>query len=371
MPNETDVFVIGGGPAGLAAAIAARQRGLRVMVADGGEPPIDKACGEGFLPDGLAAFEPLGIRVPGDESCPFPGIRFLDSSLSAEALFPNGSIGVAVRRTTLHRLMTDRAAQLGAQLLWHTPASGIGGDCVEAGGRKFHTRWIVGADGANSQVRRWAGLDAGPKPRMRFAYRRHFSVSPWTAHMEVYWGEHCQGYSVAIARDRLCVALASHDPHMRLEDGLRELPKLSARLRGAEIISSERGCLTGNRSFSRVWRDNVALVGDASGTVDAITGAGMGLAFSQAVALAECFAAGDLSPYQAKHRRLMLRPRYMARMMLNLDRRPWLQRRTLRAFQKHPEVFRRLLALHVGALPPTKLMRDGVTLGWDLLTAER
>ena len=64
MLDSTDVFVIGGGPAGLAAAIAARQRGLRVIVADGMQPPIDKACGEGLMPDGLAALERLGIRVP-------------------------------------------------------------------------------------------------------------------------------------------------------------------------------------------------------------------------------------------------------------------------------------------------------------------
>ena len=64
MLDSTDVFVIGGGPAGLAAAIAARQRGFRVIVADGMRPPIDKACGEGLMPDGLAALERLGIRVP-------------------------------------------------------------------------------------------------------------------------------------------------------------------------------------------------------------------------------------------------------------------------------------------------------------------
>ena len=58
LPTETDVFVIGGGPAGLAAAITARQRGFRVVVADGAQPPVDKACGEGFLPDGLEALEP-------------------------------------------------------------------------------------------------------------------------------------------------------------------------------------------------------------------------------------------------------------------------------------------------------------------------
>ncbi len=44
-----DVLVIGGGPVGLAAAIAARRKGFHVILADGCEPPIDKACGEGVL----------------------------------------------------------------------------------------------------------------------------------------------------------------------------------------------------------------------------------------------------------------------------------------------------------------------------------
>ena len=54
-PLDTDVFIIGGGPAGLAAGIAARQHGFAVVVADGAIPPIDKPCGEGLMPDGIAA----------------------------------------------------------------------------------------------------------------------------------------------------------------------------------------------------------------------------------------------------------------------------------------------------------------------------
>ena len=77
----------------MAAAIAARQRGLRVMVADGQQPPIDKACGEGLMPDGLAALERLGIRVPLSEAHPFRGIRFVGSNSSAEAPFPMEELG--------------------------------------------------------------------------------------------------------------------------------------------------------------------------------------------------------------------------------------------------------------------------------------
>jgi len=368
-PHSTDVFVIGGGPAGLAAAITARQHGFRVIVADSAQPPIDKACGEGFLPDGLEALEHLGIQVPLREAFPFCGVRFLSAALSAEARFPAGGSGLAVRRTVLHRVMIERAEQLGADLLWRTAVTGISPEGVQIGDGLVRARWIVGADGGNSRVRRWAGLDSGTKPRLRYAFRRHFRVAPWTDHMEVYWGDRCQGYATAVNSEQVCVALASHDPGLRLADGLRELPALSARLRGAEAISAERGALTGNRTLKHVWRGRVALIGDAAGTVDAITGEGLGLAFRHAVALAQSFVQGSLAHYEDEHRRSSLRPRWMARMMLNLDGRPLLQRRTLEAFRKHPHVFPRLVGLHVGAFPPLQLVRDGLTLGWGLLTA--
>ena len=380
IPDTTDVFVIGGGPAGLAAAIAARARGFRVLVADGAQPPVDKACGEGLLPDGRAALEQLGIHVPLADAHPFRGIRFVSIALSADARFPGDSCGIAVRRTSLHRLLVERAAQLGAGLLWSTAVAGISSEGVHLRNRvgsrvderMVRARWIVGADGSNSRVRRWAGLDHlnnhGRQPRLRYAFRRHYRVAPWSDHMEVYWGDRCQGYATAVSSEQVCVALASHDSSLRVEEGLRALPRLQERLAGAQAVSAERGALTGNRTLTRVWRGNVALIGDASGTVDAITGEGLGLAFSQAVVLARCFESGDLRRYQTEHRRLARRPLWMARLMLTLDQRPWLQHRTLQVFQTRPEVFRRFLEMHVGALPPIHALRDGLSLGWGLLT---
>jgi menaquinone-9 beta-reductase len=367
--DATDVFVVGGGPAGLAAAIAARHRGLRVVVADGGQPPIDKACGEGLMPDGLAALKQLGLQLPAADAFPFRGIRFLSTKLAADALFPDGERGLAVRRPTLHRLLIERAQQMGAELMWRSSVTGVSREGVRLGNKTVGARWIVGADGAYSRVRKWAGLENCFRPRLRYAFRRHYRVVPWTDHMEVHWGQSCQGYATAVREDQVCVALASHDRNLRVEDGLQSLPWLRARLHGAEPVSAERGAITGNRRLKRVWRGNVALIGDASGTVDAITGEGLGLSFRQAVALAESLASGNLAAYQSEHRRLMLRPLLMARLMLLLDRRPRLQQRTLEAFRQHPPIFRRLLALHLGELPPQQLVWGGLTLGWGLLTA--
>jgi flavin-dependent dehydrogenase len=366
--DSTDVFVIGGGPAGLAAAIAARQQGFRVTLADGARPPIDKTCGEGLLPDSIPALERLGISFGAHECHPFLGVRFVASGLTADASFPS-RYGLGVRRTTLHRLMTERAAALGAELLWGVPVTNLAADCVWLGSRSVRAKWIIGADGANSRVRRWINLDGYRRKVFRYAVRRHYRIPPWTDRMELYWSLHAQAYAAHVTENEVCVGLMSRDPQFRGDEALRSFPELHTRLRNAEIASTERGALSITRKLKRVFRGNVILVGDASGTVDAITGEGLGLAFRQALMLAECLKSGNLVRYQASHRWLSLRPSLMSRLMLTLDGRPRLQRRTMRVFHKRPEVFRTLLALHVGDVSPLHLAWDGLTFGWELLTA--
>ena len=367
--NSTDVFVIGGGPAGLAAAIAARQKGFRVAVADGAQGPIDKPCGEGMMPDGLAALENLGVTVPAEDSYPFRGLRFLTDGLAVDAAFPNGASGRGVRRTVLHQLIAERAESLGIDFLWRTPVMGISEDGVHLSDRVVKARWIIGADGGSSRVRRWAGLEEFRSRDCRYAFRKHYRIAPWTDRMELYWGRQGEIYVTPVAKDQVCVALISRNPKLRLEEGLEPFPELRARLLGVEAGSSEKGSLTATCKLRRVTRENVALIGDASGTVDAITGEGLCLAFSQAMVLADCLERGDLARYEREHRKLALRPLLMARLMLLLDGRPKLQRRTLQAFQRRPYVFKRLLSLHMGVLSPLHLAVDGLTLGWGLLTA--
>jgi flavin-dependent dehydrogenase len=361
--------VIGGGPAGLAAAIAARQKGFRVTVADGSQLPIDKPCGEGLMPDGVAALNRLGVTVPREDSYGFRGIRFLGGGLGVAAEFPNEAVGQGIRRTTLHQLIADRAAEMGVEFLWRTPVTGISADGVDLGERKVKARWIIGADGGTSRVRRWAGLGDLRHRHHRYAFRQHFRIAPWSDYMELYWGRQGEIYVTPVSADQVCVVLISRDSRQRLHETLERFPALQERLRGVEIASREKGAYTATCRLRRVSNGNVALIGDASGTVDAITGEGLCLAFSQALVLADCLYSGNLRRYEREHRRLALRPLLMARLMLLLDGRPRLQHRTLQAFMKRPAVFQRLLELHVGVLSPLHLAMDGLTLGWGLLTA--
>src|SRR6266851_4395907 len=158
MLQRTDVFIIGGGPAGLAAAIAVRQRGFDVVVADGAEPPIDKACGEGLLPDAVQVLARLGVEIPASERFELQGIRFLDADLKVDAKFP-AAWGIGVRRAVLHARMVERARKVGVTLLWKKPVSGISSAGVITNRQTIAARWIIGADGIRSRVRRWAGLE--------------------------------------------------------------------------------------------------------------------------------------------------------------------------------------------------------------------
>jgi flavin-dependent dehydrogenase len=335
---NTDIFIVGGGPAGLAAAIATRRRGFNVTVADGIVPPADKACGEGLMPDALLALSTLGVSISASDSFPFRGIRFLDRGTTVEASFPGGC-GRGVRRTTLHRMMIEQAEAVGVRLCWGTK---VDLSAVRCG-------WIVGADGENSLVRKWAGLDVPVHDRRRFGFRRHYRIAPWTDCMELYWGRTCQVYVTPVTPDSVCVAAISRDSQFRLDDALQEIPDLERRLKPSTIIGTERGAITSSRKLKTVYRERVALVGDASGSVDAITGEGLCLAFRQATALAEAIECGDLAKYQREHSQIVRRPEWMARLLLALGDHAQLRRAAMSAMTSHPGIFAKMLAVHVGS----------------------
>lgn len=368
MGLTTDVLIVGGGPAGLATAIAVRQKGLSVIVADGAKPPIDKACGEGLLPGTVRALRQLGIHIQAGDGQSFRRIRFIDGAISAEGAFP-GKGGVGVRRTVLHRKMVERAEKCGVELLWNSAATNISLDGAIVRSKAIEAKWIVGADGVHSRVRRWSGLAAGADHKIRFAQRRHYRRRLLTDCVEVYWGQKIQVYVTPLANEETCVVLITRDPSMRFDEALREFPALARRLSGAELCSIGRGTVTATCRLDRVCRGNVALVGDASGSVDAITGEGLGLSFRQALALANALEAGELERYQAAHHRLARRPHVMAWFLLLLDRCASLRRRALQSMARDPDLFTRMLTAHVKETSPAFLAETSARLGWRLMTA--
>jgi 2-polyprenyl-6-methoxyphenol hydroxylase-like FAD-dependent oxidoreductase len=211
-PSHTDVFVIGGGPAGLAAALAARQRGFEVVVADRDQPPIDKACGEGLMPDGLAALRRIGVGLGREHGASFRGIRFLDNELEAEAAFPHHeNCGLGIRRSLLHRILVERAEDAGVVTCWQSQVQAIDPSGVRIDGRTVLCRWIIGADGFHSRVRQWSGLLPVWSGARRIGLRQHFRREPWTDFVEVYWHSHCQAYVTPVGPDEVCIAMIGRD----------------------------------------------------------------------------------------------------------------------------------------------------------------
>ncbi len=365
---DTDVFVSGGGPAGLAAAIAARRKGFTVSLADADRPPVDKACGEGLMPDSLAAAARLDIEIPADAGHSFRGIRFTGPLSSVEAPFPNG-LGRALRRTILHSLLAETAATAGVQCHWGTSVTGVDGHTVHLNREKLTARWIIGADGGQSLVRRWTGLGDISRESNRFGFRRHYKIAPWSEYVEIHWNIGCQFYITPVAHDEICLVLMSRDSHLRIDEALPRFPALFQRLGHLTPATSERGSFAATRRLKKVAAGHVALIGDASGTVDAITGEGLCMAFQQALALADAMEAGNLNLYCQEHARLARRPLFMAEFMLLMDRSSILRQRVFRAFSHRPELFARILASHVGKVNIPQFAATAAALGWEIVTA--
>ncbi|WP_112489547.1 NAD(P)/FAD-dependent oxidoreductase [Streptomyces bacillaris] len=328
-----DILIAGGGPAGLAAAIRAARAGLEAVVVEPRPAPVDKACGEGIMPGGLAALHALGVHPVGH---PLRGIRYTDGLRSAQAPF-RGAYGLGVRRTALHTALHERAEALGVRIVeGKVREVRQDGHTVTAAG--LTARWLIAADGLHSPLRRALGLDHPVPGPGRYGLRRHYRTAPWSDLVEVHWSPHAEAYVTPVDEHLVGVAVLSRD-RRPYADHLAAFPDLAARLAGPGATSVRgAGPLRQRARGPRAGR--VLLVGDAAGYTDALTGEGIALAVATASAAVGCLAAGRPEEYPARWRRATRRYRLLTHALLGAAGHPALRPLIVTAAHRAPALFR-------------------------------
>ena len=337
MSRVVDLAVVGGGPVGLATAVAAASAGLSVTVLEARAGDGDKACGEGLMPSPLAALQGWGVDPEGHD---FTGITYRRGHRSASARF-RGAPGRGVRRTTLVAALRERADALGVQ----TRRERVGSleqssQTVRAGG--VTARYVAVADGLHSPLRRALGLDQQRAPRRRsgarYGQRRHFAVRPWSPMVEVTWADDAEAYVTPVGANEVGVAVLGRRGES-YDDWLTRFPELRARLDGAPVTSRVRGAGPLRQTSTSRVAGRALLVGDAAGYVDALTGEGMAVGFASAQALVDCVVRDEPQAYERQWHRVTRRPRLLTEGLLAATTSRRLRQGLVPAAQRVPFAF--------------------------------
>ncbi|HEU5265368.1 MAG TPA: geranylgeranyl reductase family protein [Jatrophihabitans sp.] len=172
--SDWDVIVAGAGPAGSTAALAARRANpaARVLLLDAAVFPRDKACGDGIAPHALDVLAELGVP-PAQLTAATTAIQTLrlrsPAGIQAARAFARPA-WVVPRRWFDHRLV-QHAQAAGATLRQHRVRHlAITNDSVLVDGQ-YRTRVLIGADGAESVIRRAVAATPPPPASVALAIR--------------------------------------------------------------------------------------------------------------------------------------------------------------------------------------------------------
>jgi menaquinone-9 beta-reductase len=177
--NQRDLLVIGGGPAGSAAAIVAARAGLNVTVFEKGPHGRDKVCGDGLTPRAVAALEELKIDM--SLAHRIDGLRMIAGKTTRELAWPASdrfpNHGAVWPRSRFDTHLIDVASQAGAEVRFDVEAlpvmDGNRATGVSAGGETFTAPLVILAAGAQGAAAKILGAERDPDEPFGLAIRAY------------------------------------------------------------------------------------------------------------------------------------------------------------------------------------------------------
>jgi len=362
-----DLAVLGAGPAGAACALAAARRGLSVLLLDPQVGPIDKPCGEGMFPAGVAALRHLGLADAVAGARRFGAVRYVLPGADPFDV-PLSEAGLALERPALASVLD---AALAAEPRVHRVALRAsaervpGGFRISAEGLEARARCLAIAGGLGAASAEDLVNDGIPAARHeRWGVRGRFEAARPLEAVEVHFGRGFEVYLTPLPNGRVNVALLL-DPGVEVGRSAGEamrravdaLPRVRSAL-GAEVTapSARRLRLVRPR---RVAHDGAFLVGDAGGGVDPIVGCGVTIALRTGIAAAEgaqAVVAGARAGraervYARVYRREVAVRRCLASFLLATARVPSLARAAKALLGRSPRVLAILVDLATAGAP--------------------
>lgn len=400
--DTSDVLIAGAGPAGASLALRLGRAGFHVRLLDSRRFPRFKPCGEFVTPQCVALLSDLGLAGALERLGVhrIRGMRLYGFAHAAHGRYvaigharPPIDHGYALRRDVFDAALLDAArsessveVHEGARVtdLLRDADGAVRGARVQGldgERREFRARFTIGADGIRSSVAGALGVRRPIDWLQKLALvTRYSGVSDISGGDEGavhffpggYFVVHLvdQGlFSVNLVVSSTAVRYSQLDPTSFLERAIELCPRVHARLSGARRVDPVRGIGPLAYTTSRQTFDGAALVGDACGYVDPVTGEGVYIAMRGAELLAESLSralhAGRtdeaaLRPYAIARRR-EVRPR--ARLALLLQRglrHDWIAKATLGFMQARPGLADLVVSLAGDYVPFKELARVSV-----------
>ncbi|MGQ9587326.1 MAG: NAD(P)/FAD-dependent oxidoreductase [Thermoplasmata archaeon] len=292
---DYDIVVVGAGPAGSMTAKFAAKNGARVlMVEKRQEIGSPVRCGEGISRGWL---DSVGIRLDAKSiAWQVKGAKIVSpngSSFYLSEKMAGNEVGIVLDRVFFDKLLAHDAVKAGADLMLKTSAvrllkdrGKVTGVRIRSFGEEKDIRagCVVGADGFESQIGRWAGIDTNLSPRditSCFQYRLT-NIEHDPAYCEFLLGTAAPGGYIWIfpkSEDTANVGIGiqltklrdSADVKKYLDKFIQKDPRLK-RGRPLEMVS---GAVSNCAPVDKTVGDGVLLVGDAARQIDPITGGGI------------------------------------------------------------------------------------------------